>query len=99
MRPCAASASDDRRQQYLTPDQSCRYRPFELLRRLYGEIHIADGVWYELNKGGRRHPGSHEVESASWVRRQEVSDQNLVVVLRRDLDSGEAETLLRLPSS
>lgn len=66
---------------------------FELLRKLYGEIRIAEGVWGELNKGGRRHPGSHEVESASWIRRQEASDQNLVVVLRRDLDRGEAETL------
>jgi uncharacterized protein len=66
---------------------------FELLRKLFGEIHIAQGVWEELNKGGRRHPGSHEVESASWVQRCEVSDQNLVVVLQRDLDRGEAETI------
>jgi len=66
---------------------------FELLRKLYGEIHIAEGVWHELNQGGRRHPGSHEVEKASWVHRHEVRDQALVRVLRRDLDRGEAETL------
>lgn len=66
---------------------------FELLRALYGEIHIANGVWEELNKGGRRHPGSHEVEIASWVQSHEVTDQPLVVALRRDLDRGEAETL------
>lgn len=42
---------------------------FELLRKLYGEIHIAQGVWHELNQGGRRHPGSHEVENASWIDR------------------------------
>jgi hypothetical protein len=65
----------------------------ELLRQLYGEIHIALGVWHELNHGGRRHPGSHEVEEASWVERHEVSNQPLVTVLRRDLDRGEAETL------
>jgi len=65
----------------------------ELLRKLFGEIHIAHGVWKELNKGGRQHPGSAEVESASWVKRHEVGDQNLVVVLQRDLDQGEAETL------
>jgi uncharacterized protein len=68
-------------------------RHFELLRKLYGEIHIAHGVWHELNQGGRRHPGSHEVEQASWVNRHEVKDQALVTVLRRDLDRGEAETL------
>jgi predicted nucleic acid-binding protein len=66
---------------------------FELLRKLYGEIHIAHGVWHELNHGGRRHPGSHEVENASWIDRHEVRDQALVMVLRRDLDKGEAETL------
>lgn len=25
---------------------------FELLHRLFGEIHIAQGVWEELNAGG-----------------------------------------------
>jgi len=66
---------------------------FELLRKLFGEIHIANGVWEELNKGGRRHPGSREVENASWVHRHEVSNQTVTALLRRDLDLGEAETL------
>ncbi len=66
---------------------------FELLRKLFGEIHIAHGVWEELNKGGRRHPGSREVENASWVHRRPVSDQTAVALLRRDLDLGESETL------
>lgn len=66
---------------------------FELLRELFGEIYIANGVWQELNKGGRRHPGSHEVENASWVHRQEVSSQAVPTLLQRDLDLGEAETL------
>lgn len=26
---------------------------FELLQKLYGTIHIPDGVWYELNAGGK----------------------------------------------
>ncbi len=66
---------------------------FELLRTLYTEIHIAEGVWQELNHGGKRHPGSHEVEKAPWVHRHEVKNQILVTVLRRDLDRGESETL------
>ena len=39
---------------------------FELLQTLNIEIHIAEGVWQELNHGGRRHAGSHEVEKASY---------------------------------
>jgi len=66
---------------------------FDLLRKLFGQLHIANGVWEELNKGEVRHPGSFEVESASWVQRHEARDQNLVAALRRDLDKGEAETL------
>jgi uncharacterized protein len=66
---------------------------FELLRTLYGEIYIAEGVRQELNHGGRRHPGSLEVERALWVHCREVRNQSLVTVLRRDLDRGEAETL------
>jgi predicted nucleic acid-binding protein len=66
---------------------------FELLRKLFGEVHIPQGVWEELNKGGRRHPGSQEVENASWVHRREVSNQTVTALLRRDLDLGEAETL------
>ncbi|HEX3127256.1 MAG TPA: DUF3368 domain-containing protein [Thermoanaerobaculia bacterium] len=66
---------------------------FDLLRVLFGQIHIAQGVWHELNQGGRRHPGSHEVENASWVDRHEVENRTLVTILRRDLDRGEAETL------
>ncbi len=42
---------------------------FELLRRLYGEVHIADAVWDELNAGGRRWPGRDEVASAGWIHR------------------------------
>jgi len=66
---------------------------FDLLRELFGQIHIAEGVWRELSHEGRRHPGSHEVENASWVDRHEVENRMLVTILRRDLDRGEAETL------
>lgn len=66
---------------------------FELLRELFGQVHIAQAVWHELNHGGRRHPGSHEVENAAWVDRHEVENRMLVTILRRDLDRGEAETL------
>lgn len=66
---------------------------FELLRRLYGEVHIANAVWDELNAGGRSWPGRDEVASASWVQRREVKNHLLVTAFQRDLDRGEAETI------
>jgi predicted nucleic acid-binding protein len=66
---------------------------FDLLRKVFGEIHIAHGVWQELNKGDQRHPGSHEVENASWIHRHEIESETVPTLLRRDLDLGEAETL------
>jgi hypothetical protein len=92
-RHCATSTGNDRRQRCLPLTSLAAIGHFELLRKLYGEIHIAEGVWHELNQGGRRHPGSHEVEKAPWVHRHEVRDQALVMVLQRDLDRCEAETL------
>ena len=64
---------------------------FDLLRQLYTELHIPDGVWEELNAGGKRWPGADDVAAASWVKRHTVQNQSLVTALRRDLDQGEAE--------
>ena len=68
-------------------------RQFDLLRKLYGEIQIAVGVWDELGAYGRRWPGRDEVANAEWIRQVAVHDQHLVTVLLRDLDRGESETL------
>lgn len=66
---------------------------FHLLQKLYGQIHIADGVWAELNARGRAWPGSQQVASSPWVIRSNVQNQALVTSLRRDLDRGESETI------
>lgn len=66
---------------------------FELLRSLYGSLHIPDGVWEELNADGTQWPGSLEVASANWIYRHPVAGSPLVVTLRRDLDRGEAESI------
>jgi predicted nucleic acid-binding protein len=66
---------------------------FDLLHRLYGQVVIAQGVWEELNAGGRRWPGRDEVAQANWIQRHGVEDQPLVGALERDLDRGEAETI------
>lgn len=66
---------------------------FGLLRRLYGQIAIAQGVWEELNAGGMRWPACAEVARADWIQRRSVQNQPLVNALKRDLDQGEAEAI------
>jgi predicted nucleic acid-binding protein len=66
---------------------------FALLHRLYSELHIAYGVWDELNAGGKRWPGRDEVATADWIQRHAVQNRDLVTALRRDLGRGEAESI------
>ncbi len=66
---------------------------FDLLERQYAKLHVAEGVWAELNSGGRPWPGSAEVARADWIERHAVRNQGPVFALRRDLDRGEAETI------
>lgn len=66
---------------------------FQLLRDLFGEIHIAEGVWQELNAGSRPQMGSREVDAADWVHRHTAANRPFIDALRRDLDLGEAETV------
>ncbi|MCZ7673281.1 MAG: hypothetical protein M5U34_42300 [Chloroflexi bacterium] len=37
---------------------------FNLLQKLFGEIHIAAGVWAELNAFGQMWPGSQDTAAA-----------------------------------
>ncbi|RLC89984.1 MAG: DUF3368 domain-containing protein [Chloroflexi bacterium] len=66
---------------------------FDLLRCLYGRLHIARGVWEELNAGGQAWPGRNEVAGADWIECHTIQNQALVTVLQRDLDRGESETI------
>ncbi|MGD8244908.1 MAG: DUF3368 domain-containing protein [Anaerolineae bacterium] len=66
---------------------------FDLLRRLYTRLHIAESVWDELNARGLPWPGSKLVAAADWVERHAVKNEPLVAALRRDLDHGEAESI------
>lgn len=66
---------------------------FDLLHKLYVELHIAEGVWDELNFGGQHWPGRDEVAAADWIERHAAQNQALVTALRRDLDRGEAESI------
>ena len=66
---------------------------FDLLRQLYAQLHIAEGVWDELNAKGLRWPESESAAAADWVERHAVKNEPLVAALRRDLDRGEAESI------
>jgi len=66
---------------------------FDLLRHLYGAVHIAEGVWQELNAREQHWPGRDEVAAANWIDRHSVQNQTLVTALQRDLHRGEAETI------
>lgn len=67
---------------------------FPLLQQLYGRLFIADGVWGELNAFGQAWPGSQDVSSSSWIEKREPQNQQTVTALCRDLDRGEAETIV-----
>jgi uncharacterized protein len=67
---------------------------FELLQRLFEDLHIAECVWNELNAFNTRWPGAEEVGAAQWVHRHAVGDELLVKALRRDIDRGEAESIV-----
>ncbi len=56
-------------------------------------MHIANGVWDELNAKGKHWPGRNEVAAADWIIRHRVQNKTLVTALRRDIDRGEAETI------
>jgi uncharacterized protein len=66
---------------------------FELLQRLYQEIHIPQAVWNELNAQQRPWPGCREVANADWIYHHRVTNVQLVKALTRDLDLGEAESI------
>jgi hypothetical protein len=66
---------------------------FEIFHHLYGKLHIAQGVWEELNAEGQTWPGRDEVATADWIERHQVQNQALVTALQRDLDRGEAESI------
>ena len=66
---------------------------FDLLRRLYHAVNIAEGVWDELNVLEKHWPGRDEVAAARWIKRHFVQNHVLVNALRRDIDRGEAESI------
>ena len=67
----------------------------ELLAHRFPEgILIPQAVWREVVETGQGQPGAAQVESVSWITVSAVQDENLVSLLRMELDEGEAEAIL-----
>jgi len=67
-----------------------------LLREFYEKIIVPQAVWEEVVIEGRGRPGAIEVEAArdaGWIEVATPQDSNLVSLLQRDLDQGEAEAI------
>jgi hypothetical protein len=67
-----------------------------LLKEFHGKVIITPAVWREVVTEGRGRPGSREVEmarQAGWIEILTPDNQELVKLLRQDLDEGEAETI------
>lgn len=64
----------------------------DLLRLLYGRVHIPMAVRDELCQGPVW-PGQHAVHAARWIVTHRVADPALVAALRVELHAGEAEAI------
>lgn len=68
---------------------------FQLLERLFGEIHIAQAVYDEAVVAGREAGGARQqVLAATWIKTLPVHDRLAVDMLLGELDLGEAETIV-----
>ncbi|MFP4033431.1 MAG: hypothetical protein ACLFTV_17895, partial [Desulfococcaceae bacterium] len=56
---------------------------FELLKFLFGEIHIPEAVWDELHAEDKNWPGSLEVASAEWIHRHAIGNPLSASALQR----------------
>lgn len=70
-------------------------RRFDLLRQLFGAVHIARAVYDEAVTFGREQGGARrEVSTATWIQTVSVQERLAVDVLLDELDLGEAETIV-----
>ena len=68
---------------------------FQLLEKLFGEIHIPQAVYDETVIVGREEGGAkREIQAATWINTLAVKDRLAVDMLLGELDLGEAETIV-----
>lgn len=66
----------------------------DVLRELFKEVMVPTEVYDELVVKGKDRPGSEEISTAGWIRRQAVQDSSLAADLgSRGLGRGEAEAV------
>ncbi len=66
----------------------------DILKFLFGEIYICEAVYNEVVTSGRGRPGAEDVKNAEWIKRRKPKNEVAVRALQRDLDLGEAETII-----
>jgi predicted nucleic acid-binding protein len=68
---------------------------FDLLRQLFGTLHVARAVYAEAVIEGREGGGARrEVTAAKWIQVLDVQDRLAVEILLDEMDIGEAETIV-----
>lgn len=65
-----------------------------LLRRVVGELWIPEAVYKELVVKGAGKPGAEETAQGVWIKRRQVTQQELVRKLPRKLGAGEREAIV-----
>ncbi len=65
-----------------------------LLKKRFGKIVIPQAVYNEIAIIGRGKPGDREIRTSDWIEVMRVTDIPLLTVLKRELDDGEAETIV-----
>ncbi|MCD4693009.1 MAG: hypothetical protein K8R79_08855 [Calditrichales bacterium] len=68
----------------------------ELVRAFYGNVAIPPAVWKEVIDDGKGRSGALEVKKAyneGWIQINYPQNKNLLRLLKRNLDDGEAEAI------
>ncbi|RLF63439.1 MAG: DUF3368 domain-containing protein [Thermoplasmata archaeon] len=69
-------------------------RKLDLLRQLFGTIHIPEAVYREVVFLGDNRPGQEEVRNAKWIRPQKITDDAMFRIMLEELDAGESESIV-----
>ncbi len=64
-----------------------------ILRQLYIETLIPEGVYNELCMVKKTQPGALQVLNASWIKRISIRNKSIADKLKRHLDLGESEAI------